>query len=42
MYLIFVTADVFQDEIFPLKADALSNIDLIVVTADVSQFDRSS
>ena len=42
MASISVTEDVFQDEIFPLKADALWNIDLIVVTAEVSHFDKSS
>ena len=41
MLLISDTADVFQDEILPLKADAPSNIAYIVVTAEVSQLDRS-
>ncbi|KAL7426193.1 hypothetical protein ACHAXM_000362, partial [Skeletonema potamos] len=35
--LISVTKDVSQDEIFPLKSDALSNTNLKVVTADVFQ-----
>jgi hypothetical protein len=36
-----VTEDIFQDEIFPLKADALWNIDLMVVTAE-AEVDKSS
>jgi len=42
MVVISVTEDVFQDEIFPLKADAAWNMSLILLTAEVSQFDRSS
>ena len=39
--LISVTSDVSQDEIFPLKADAPSNMDLMFLTAEVFHLDTS-
>ena len=42
MRLISVTADVFQDEMLPSKAEAPSKLPYISVTDEVSHFDRSS
>ena len=41
MYLILVTAAVFQDEMSPLKDDALQNMSLIEVNTDMSQDEMS-
>jgi hypothetical protein len=42
MPVILVTAEIFQNEIFPSKAEACENTRDINVTDEVSHLDRSS